>query len=138
MEQTVIPAEQWTQYSAGFSRAHHGWLVKLVTIPTAQFDATSAQVQSAGRIIASDVRLQALDLDPRTGRCGIAVQTQTEGALVEHRRNGVMDLFRLSIDGVDQGLRIDSVDAGAGESTLIWFRAPAATGTLDGVAEFEV
>lgn len=138
MVQTGIPREQWTRYCAGFNRAHRGWLVTLASIPTAQLEEAPERLDSGGQVIVREVRLEGLDLDTRTGSCGIAMQTQTQGALVEHRRTGVMRLFRLSLDGVDQGLRIDSVDRGKGETTLIWFRAPAAGDAVDGITEFEM
>jgi hypothetical protein len=36
MEQTEISTEEWEAYCASFSQAHHGWLITLATLATAQ------------------------------------------------------------------------------------------------------
>ncbi|MDT8387370.1 MAG: hypothetical protein RQ736_07640 [Thiogranum sp.] len=138
MEQTEIPAAEWESYCAGFSRAHHGWLVTLATVPTAQLQAEPEQATEHWRIIVDKVRLQRLELDAARGRCGIATDTPSGGALVEHRLDGISALFMLSVGGAHQGLRIDSLANQEQESALIWFRAPAAPEELDGIADFEM
>lgn len=138
MEQTEIPAAEWQSYCTGFSRAHHGWLVTLATLPTSQLQAEPEQVTAHWRIIVDHVRLQQVELDAARARCGIATDTPSGGALVEHRLDGIKALFMLTVDGAHQGLRIDSLINEEQESALIWFRAPAAPEQLDGIADFEM
>ncbi len=138
MEQVEIPAAEWESYCAGFSRAHHGWLVTLATLPTPLLQAEPDQATAHWQIIVDNVRLQRVELDVARGRCGIATDTPSGGALVEHRLDGITALFVLTVDGAHQGLRIDSLIGEEQESALIWFRAPAAPEELDGIADFEM
>lgn len=138
VEQTEISTQEWETYCATFSRAHHGWLITLATIATAQFQAAPERVSANWQIIADQIRFQAVVPGPIPGSFSITTQTPTGAATVEHRLPGVVRLFSLTVDGAHQGLRIDSTDAGKEESTLIWFEAPAVPEELDGIAEFEM
>jgi hypothetical protein len=138
MEQTEISTEEWETYCASFSQAHHGWLITLATLATAQLQEAPEKMASNWQITADQVLFQAFVLGPMPHSCGITTQTQTGAAIIEYRLQGVTRLFSLTVDGVHQGLRIDNIDAGREESTLIWFRAPAVPEEVDGIVEFEM
>ena len=123
MEQTEISAEEWQAYCADFNRAHEGWLITLATIATTQVKAAPGPVEALWRVVADQVRFQGLVLGPVPGSCGIVTQSQKGAAILEHRLKGLVSLFGLTIDGAQQGLRIDNTDAGKEQSTLIWLRA---------------
>jgi hypothetical protein len=123
VEQTEISAEEWEACCAGFSRAHRGWLIGLATIATVQLQAEPERVEAHWQVVVDQVRFQDLVLGPAPGTCGIVTQSQTGAAIVEHRVKGLVRLFRLTLDGVHQGLRIDNINAGKEQSTLIWLRS---------------
>jgi hypothetical protein len=130
MEKIEISAKEWEDYCAGFSRAHRGWLIGLATIATVQLQAEPECVEAHWQVVVDQVRFQELVLGPLPGACGIVTQSQTGVAIVEHRLQGIVRLFRLALDGVHQGLRIDNVNAGKEQSTLIWLRASDAHESL--------
>ncbi len=138
MEQTEISAAEWQTYCTGFSREHHGWLITLVTIATAELEEVPEQVESRWQVIADQVRFQELDLEEKGGHYDVVIQTGEGDSSIEHRASHVRSLFRLTVDGAHQGLRIDCGNHEKGESTLIWFRVPAVPEELDGIAGFEM
>jgi hypothetical protein len=138
VKQTEIPEAEWQTYCAGFSRAHHGWLITLATIATAELEAAPEQVESHWRVIADQVRCQKLNLEEKGGHYDVAIQAGEGGATIDHRASNVRSLFRLTVDGAHRGLRIDCGNHEKGESRLIWFRVPAAPEELDDIAEFEM
>jgi hypothetical protein len=138
LKQTEMSAAEWNTCCAGFSRAHHGWLITLATIATAQLEAAPEQVETHWQVIADQARFAGLVLAEEGGHYDVVIQAGDAGATIEHRASCVRSLFRLTVDGAHRGLRIDCGKHEEGESTLIWFRVPAAPEELDDIANFEL
>ena len=87
------------------------------------------------RVIADGVRLQELKVDEKGDG---TVEMKKGGEFLTHHVSGVVRLFRLTVAGEHQGLRLDRENGGRAESVFVWFRVPASPEELDGLAESEL
>jgi hypothetical protein len=95
VEQTEISAAEWQTYCTGFSREHHGWLITLVTIATADLEEAPEQVESHWQVIADQVHFQELDLEEKGGYYDVVIQTGKGDSSIKHRASHVRSLVVL-------------------------------------------
>jgi hypothetical protein len=132
MIEPLNPAH-WPAALADFSRTHHGWLVRVLQLPTA---ATAADNLADAEQIAADVTLAEVAVAADGARLGLDIRVRNDvvhtATHIERPRS--MALER-GADGGVMGLRIDDT---AGRTTLLRFRSVLPTEMLDGLADGEL
>jgi hypothetical protein len=127
----VTPA-CWPETCAAFSREHHGWLVRVLTLPTAaaeRGDLAGATEVAAGLPLLEVAMVAA---DPRPNM-DVRVRDDGERTVQRVEEPRSMALER-GADGSVRGLRVDDTE---GMTTLVRFRSVVPQEMLDGLAAGE-
>ncbi|NVK43239.1 MAG: DUF5335 family protein [Oceanospirillaceae bacterium] len=129
MADIPIPETEWQSFCEQFSRQHHGWLVSLHQLATAELESASPAALFAGEQPLQEVR------EGNHAEHAELIITVGEGRdetsfLIED----AIAVYSLRRNDAHRGLRIDNR---GGTSTLLEFRVPAAPELLDGLAESE-
>jgi len=131
-----IAETEWPGFLAEFSLAHHGWLLTLATIPTRDLIAHLDRFREFWSPVSDQLSLHNIEiLESAGGVCEVLISTGEGDSRDLSRINGVINIFRIQLDGGHQGLRIDD---NAGSSTLLWFRIPAYPETMNGITESDL
>ena len=129
MADIPIPETEWLSFCEQFTRQHHGWLVSLHQLPTAELDSASPAALFTGEQPLQEVRegnhAQHAELIITVGEGRDETSFLIEDAIA---------VYALRRNDAHRGLRID---CRSGTSTLLEFRVPAAPELLDGLAESE-
>ncbi len=134
MHYVEITRDQWPEHCESFSLQHHGWLVSVRRVTTADLEEARDATLAAAEPLAEEQPLQAVTLW-QDGQTGLAVTVGEGDATQTFEVRDVRRLWRERADGAHQGLRIDS---DGGTSLLVEFRRPARPEELDGLAASEL
>jgi hypothetical protein len=134
MSDIKIPENEWPQFCEGFTRQHHGWLIGMRQLNTAELQRDEASGYKPIELFTGNRSLQEIRQGYKDGLVEIMV-TVGEGLeetsfLIED----IVALYRRKVADAHQGLRIDSNN---GTTTLIEFRVAAEPEALDGLAKSE-
>ncbi len=134
MHYVEISGEQWPEHCESFSLQHHGWLVNVRRVTTADLEEDRDAAIAAAEPLAVEQPLQAVTTQ-RNGQTTLAVTVGEGDDAQTFEVRKVRRLWRERADGAHQGLRIDS---DTGTSLLVEFRSPARPEELDGLAASEL
>jgi Family of unknown function (DUF5335) len=112
-----VPRESWTDFFAGFSRRHEGWLVDVRIL-----DENGAQLESENR------PLQGISADH--GNRNISITTVRDGKLVEHFVSDAQHVRVEEVEGAERAVEIESSKSGR---TLVTFRSSMPPEMVDGL-----
>jgi hypothetical protein len=123
MSTREIPRDQWVAFFDSFSREHDGWLATVEVLGSDIGAQRQAQDQPFGGISA--------DLKDRESDVSIVIGSRAGDHVdhVVHRPRHVV--LKEGAGGAHEALQIQGDD---GATTLLTFRSPAPTETLDGAA----
>ncbi|WP_058558089.1 hypothetical protein [Thiohalocapsa sp. ML1] len=126
----------WPAALADFSRTHHGWLVRVLQVPTAATAAPADEHLAEADQLAADVTLAEVAVATDGARVGLDIRVRNDvvhtATHIERPRSIALER---GADGGVMGLRID--DTG-GRTTLVRFRSVLPTEMLDGLADGEL
>ena len=134
MHYVEINKEQWPEHCESFGLQHHGWLVTVRRVTTADLEEDRDTAIAAAEPLAVEQPLQAVAAQ-QNGHTTLTVSVGEGGDAQTFEVRKVRRVWRERADGAHQGLRIDS---DTGTSLLVEFRSPARPEALDGLAASEL
>jgi len=134
MHYVEINKEQWPEHCESFALQHHGWLVNVRRVTTADLEEDHDAAIAVAEPLAVEQPLQTVSVR-QNGHATLTVSVGEGDKLQTFEVRKVHRLWRERADGAHQGLRIDS---DTGTSLLVEFRSPARPEELDGLAASEL